>query len=284
MYRALEDALAASWTLRRKPLESFLLPRAAIGDGLLACADGSLISLFRIDGARSMTGPEELERFVEVACRRLNSRLAEPGHALHLMLERAPDEAGAQVERVCARTGRQAVRLGLGLRDVLDERSRRLAPLLAAETMVLACWTRPACLTAAEARRGRKRLRARLKDWLPEPGESQCPLAVLDGLEARHRALTDSLAALFGETGIVAERLGDEEALRTVRVLVNGFRHHRTGLAPGDGVQRRATAGDGAAGGAGPSRRRWRRKFSSAIPCACAPASAWAAASTAPST
>ena len=222
MYRALEDALAASWTLRRKPLESFLLPQAAIGDGLLACADGSLVSLFRVDGARSMTGPEELERFVEVACRRLNSRLAEPGHALHLMLERAPDEAGAQVERVCARTGNQAARLGLALEDVLDERARWLAPLLAAETMVLACWTRPACLTAAEARRGRKRLRARLKDWLPEPGESQCPLAVLDGLEARHRALTDTLAALFGETGIVAERLGDEEALRTVRVLVNG--------------------------------------------------------------
>ena len=222
MYRALEDALAASWALRRKPLESFLLPQAAAGDGLLACADGSLVSLFRIDGARSMTGPEELERFVEVACRRLNSRLAEPGHALHLMLERAPDEAGAQVERVCARTGRQAVGLGLGLRDVLDERARWLSTLLAAETMVLACWTRPACLTAAEARRGRKRLRARLKDWLPEPGESQCPHGVLDGLEARHRALTDTLAALFGETGIVAERLGDDEALRTVRVLVNG--------------------------------------------------------------
>ena len=222
VHRALEDTLAASWALRRKPLESFLLPQAAIGDGLLACSDGSLVSLFRIDGARSMTGAEELERFVEVACRRLNSRLAEPGHALHLMLERAPDEAGAQVERVCARTGRQAVGLGLGLRDVLDERARWLSTLLAAETMVLACWTRPACLTAAEARRGRKRLRARLKDWLPEPGESQCPHGVLDGLEARHRALTDTLAALFGETGIVAERLGDDEALRTVRVLVNG--------------------------------------------------------------
>ena len=222
MTRLLEDALAASWTLRRKPLESFLLPQAAIGDGLLACADGSLVSLFRIDGARSMTGTEELERFVEVACRRLNSRLAEPGHALHLVLERAPDEAGAQVERVRVRTGNQAVRLGLDLGDVLDERSRWLSTLLAAETMVLACWTRPACLTAAEARRGRKGLRARLKDWLPEPGESQCPLAVLDGLEARHRALTDALAALFGETGMVAERLDDEEALRAMRVLVNG--------------------------------------------------------------
>ncbi len=222
MTRVLEDALAASWALRRKPLESFMLPRAAIGDGMLACADGSLVSLFRLDGARSMTGPAELERFVELACRRLNSRLAAPGHALHLVLERDPDGAGPVVERVCARAGRQATRLGLGLRDVLDERSRWLAPLLAAETAILACWTRPAILTAAEARRARKRLRARLRAWLPEPGESQCPLAVLDGLEPRHRALMDTLGALFGETGIVAERLDDEAALRTMRVLLNG--------------------------------------------------------------
>ena len=69
MHRALEDALAASWTLRRKALESFLLPQAAAGDGLLACRDGSLVSLFRLDGARSMVGAAELDRFVELACR-----------------------------------------------------------------------------------------------------------------------------------------------------------------------------------------------------------------------
>ena len=222
MNRVLEDALAAGWTLRRKPLESFLLPQAAVGGGLLACSDGSLVSVFRLDGARTMTGPTELERFVDVACRRLNSRLADTGHALHLMLERAPDEAGPGVARACARAGRQASRLGLALEDVLGERVRCLAPLLASETMVLACWTRPACLTAAEARRGRKRLRARLRTWLPEAGESQCPYAVLDGLEPRHRALMDTLGALFDETGVVAERLDDDAALRIMRVLLNG--------------------------------------------------------------
>ena len=222
MSRVLEDILTASWALRRKPLESFMLPQAAIGDGMLACADGSLVSLVRIHGVRSMTGPEELERFVELACRRLNSRLAAPGHALHLMLERAPDEAGTEVDRVCARAGRQATQLGLALDDVLNERSRFLAPLLAAEIAVLACWTRPAILTVAEARRARKRLRARLRVWLPAPGEAQCPLAVLDGLEPRHRALMDTLGALFEESGIVAERLDDAAALRTMRVLLNG--------------------------------------------------------------
>ena len=222
LHRALEDALAAGWTLRRKPLESFMLPQAAVGDGLLACSDGSLVSLFRLDGARSMTGTAELEHFVELACRRLNSRLTEPGHALHLVLERAPDEAGPLVARIHARAGRQAARLGLTLGDVLDERTRCLGSLLAAETMVLACWTRPASLTAAEARRGRKKLRARLKDWLPEAGESQCPHAVLDGLEPRHRALLHTLGALFDEAGLLGERLDDEAALRTMRVLLNG--------------------------------------------------------------
>ena len=222
MKRALEDALAASWTLRRKPLESFLLPQAAAGDGLLACRDGSLVSLFRLDGARSMTGAAELERFVELACRRLNSRLAEPGHALHLMLERAPDEAGPEVARIHAKTGRQAMRLGLDLGDVLEERSRFLGSLLAAETMVLACWTRPTCLTAAEARRGRRRLRGRLRAWLPDAGDSQCPDAVLDGMAPRHMALLDALDALFIETGIVAERLSDGEAVCAMRMLLNG--------------------------------------------------------------
>ena len=222
MHRVLEDLLAAGWTLRRKPLESFFLPEAAAGDGLLACRDGSLVSLFRVDGARSMTGRAELERFVELAGRRLNSRLAEPGHALHLVLERAPDEAGPLVDRACARAGRQAARLGLTLEDVLDERARRLGALLAAETMALACWTRPASLTAAEARRGRKRLRERLRNWLPDAGESQCPHAVLDSLAARHLALTDALSALFDECGIAAERIDDDAALRTMRVLVNG--------------------------------------------------------------
>ena len=60
MSGAIEDALRLSWAVRRKPLESFLLPAAAFslpgGAGVLACRDGSLVSLFRLDGARSMMG------------------------------------------------------------------------------------------------------------------------------------------------------------------------------------------------------------------------------------
>jgi len=222
MYRAIEDALALSWTLRRKPLESFMAPAAAPGGDTLLCRDGSLVSLFRLDGARSAMGAEELERFVDLANRRLNNVFLDPGHALHVVFERAPDEAGMLVEAATDRQRRQGVRLGLDLDDLLGERARRLTPLLAAETCAVAVWTRPSALTAQQAKRDRKRLRERLKGWLPDAGDSQCPFAVQDGLPPRHAALLDTLDALFDEAGLATERLEDAAALGLMRPLLNG--------------------------------------------------------------
>ena len=223
---AADDLQRLGWTLRRKPLESFLAPQAAVplegGGGALVCRDGSLVSLMRLDGARSMTGAEELERFVALASRRLNTALARPGHALHLAFERAPDEARELAEAHSEATRRQAARLGLDLDDLLGERARRLAPLMAVETLVLACWTRPAVLPKDRLQRERKALRRRLRDWLPEADEAQCPHVALDGLWPRHEALLDTLSAVLAETGIEGARLGEDEALCTIRRMVNG--------------------------------------------------------------
>ena len=221
-----DDLQRLSWTLRRKPLESFLAPQAAVplpgGGGALVCRDGSLVSLIRLDGARSMTGAEELERFVELASRKLNTAFSAPGHALHVVFERAPDEAGSLAGAHAGAARRQAARLGLDLDDLLAERARRLAPLMAAEILVLACWTRPSVLPKDRLERERKALRRRLRDWLPAAGDAQCPHLALDGLWPRHEALLDTLDAVLAESGIVAARLDEHETLRTVRRMVNG--------------------------------------------------------------
>ena len=223
---AVDDLQRLGWTLRRKPLESFLAPQAAVplegGGGALVCRDGSLVSLVVIDGSRSMTGAEELERFVALASRRLNTAFAAPGHALHVVFERAPDEAGGLAGALAGAARRQAVRLGLDLEDLLNERSDRLAPLIAPETLVMACWTRPSVLPRERLAHGRKGLRKRLRHWLPEAGEAQCPHLALDGLWPRHEALLDSIDAVLAETGIASRRLDEREALRTVRRLTNG--------------------------------------------------------------
>ena len=223
---AADDLQRLSWTLRRKPLESFLAPQAAVplegGGGVLVCHDGSLVSLLALDGARSMMGTEELDRFVDLAALRLNTAFAHPGHALHVVFERAPDEAGGLADAHAEAARRQAGRLGLDLDDLLAERARRLAPLIAAETLVLACWTRPSVLPRDRLERDRKALRRKLRDWLPAAGEAQCPHLALEGLWARHEALLDALAAVLTETGIEGRRLTEGAALRLMRRMVNG--------------------------------------------------------------
>ena len=223
---AIDDLQRLGWTLRRKPLESFLAPQAAVslegGGGALVCHDGSLVSLLRLDGARSMMGAQELDRFVDLAARRLNTALSLPGHALHVTFERAPDESAPLAEAYADAARRQGERLGLDLGDLLAERARRLGPLIAAETLVLACWTRPGVLPRDRLERDRRRLRKRLKDWLPDAGAAQCPHLALDDLWPRHEALLDSLDAVLAETGIVGALLGEEDALRLMRRMVNG--------------------------------------------------------------
>ena len=138
------------------------------------------------------------------------------------MFERAPDEAHTLAAAHGQAASRQAGRLGLALDDLLAERARRLAPLIAPETLVMACWTRPAILPRDRLERDRKGLRARLKRWLPEAGEAQCPHLALDSLWPRHEALLDSLDAVLAETGIAAGRLDECGTLRTIRRMTNG--------------------------------------------------------------
>ena len=223
---AADDLQRLSWTLRRKPLESFLAPQAAVplegGGGVLVCHDGSLVSLLALDGSRSMMGAEELDRFVDVAALRLNTAFAHPGHALHVAFERAPDEAAGLADAYAEAARRQAGRLGLDLDDLLAERARRLEPLIAAETLVLSCWTRPSVLPRDRLERDRKGLRRTLRDWLPAAGEAQCPHLALEGLWARHEALLDAFASVLTETGIEGRRLREDQALRLMRRMVNG--------------------------------------------------------------
>ena len=56
---AVEDAQRLIWTARRKPLEAFMLPACVLPGGVLLARDASLCTLFRIDGARAMTGAHD---------------------------------------------------------------------------------------------------------------------------------------------------------------------------------------------------------------------------------
>ena len=213
----LDELQRLSWAVRRKPLEAFLLPVAAL-DGRLLCRDSSLVSMFRIEGARALWGKPELERFVELAARRLNSSFVARGHALHVTFERESD--GRALAEACEALGRRSETLGLGLGDVFGERMRRPPP--AVESFFVSCWTRPSAASPLEAKSDRRKRKIAMKGWLPLGDESQCPHGGLESLEPRHDALVEALGGLFAEAGIVAVALSAEQALAAMRRSIDG--------------------------------------------------------------
>ena len=215
MLGLLDDLTALFWSVRRKSMESFLLPNASLAGGVILARDNSLVTLVAIDGSRQATGPDELAHFVETTLRRWNTPLLGRGHALHAVFERDPESAS--LDRFTARQARAARDLGLALDDVLGERGERLAGLLADETIHLACWTRPSLLTPDQVRRDRREARRRLKHWLPAPSEAASPLASWDSLAPRHDAFVDGVLAGLAASGIAHRRLETHEALIAIR-------------------------------------------------------------------
>ena len=253
MYGAIEDALRLSWAVRKKPLESFLLPAAAFslpgGAGVLVCRDGSLVSLFRLDGYSFDDGRPGTRRF-------RRTRRAPPQQRLYRSRPRAARGVRARAGRggTAGRGGgradaaaMRAARARAGRRDrrtrpppgaadgSREFRYRCLDPPLGAgpgpgETRPQAAWA-----TAAPMAAGRRLLpmpvsgprRARA----PARGISRYPRgAVRRGRDHGRGAWQRRRVR---HPAPVAERLGLD----------------RTGLASGDGGQRRARAPDRAARG-----------------------------------
>ncbi len=231
----LDDLTARWWAASKKSIEDLCElesatierqgdksdPHIVPGKSLIA-KDGSLISLFELDGSLRMMGPEEHESAIDTASRALTTMFQEPGHALHLCYEYDPQEGKSRVSAIMDQLGVAAGKLGLEFDDVLKERTRKLAPLIAAEKTTIAVWTRTGVLQRAQLKRDVKERTTHLKLWPARSAEAQCPDIVLHSLHARHQALAAAIPEIGRKAALSINMLNTVEGLRTIREMLNG--------------------------------------------------------------
>ena len=219
----LDDLTHWWWLASKRALESHCGLESAMGaDGPLIARDGSLVSLWVVDGARGMMGEQELGETVGRWCEGLNNLFLAPGHALHLVYERDPGDGTAVARESAQRSVASARALGLDLEDLFAERIERLGGFVAREWCLLASWTRPSCLLPEQAKRDREDVVARLKKWTARVWAVQCPEGVYRSLPARHGAFDAAIEEAVRSTGLSVRRLDALEALRRIRGAING--------------------------------------------------------------
>lgn len=200
----------------REALIDFVRTETLEGETTLVLKDGTLMSMLALDGALDMMGKDDLEQIVTRLRIALSPYMINPGHAIEVTFSRDPAAARLTLEKIVNKTRRSAIRLGLDVADVLNERLARLPNTLVGENCLICIYTRPEVLTRDEARMDARTVADQLFGT-PPMQTSQMPGKVLDGVYARHVSLSEALVRDLANCSQAVRLLDVEDALREIR-------------------------------------------------------------------
>lgn len=199
----------------RQPVESFIRLETSDDNVSFAAADGSLMTVVRVDGARQIIGDAEYRRILSDSVVKFGARFDRPGHAMQIYFLRNPDRMSEEI-KILLRPNREAARnIGLEIDDIFDERGKNLANYLSHEEIYFVLWTRPVILTKSDM--AREREHARRRKWVTAP-DAQYPFAAIEALRTRHKSMIVAVVTALREMGIQAEEMDVHDAMRAIRV------------------------------------------------------------------
>ena len=191
---SLLDGLAGllSRSVFRKSLDGYCRLVSTENETTFVSDDGSLASLFELDGFRSLPGPLEITESVERLRVALSAYLTRPGHSIEFFFAQSPDLGQEEIARAIRQTRRNAEDIGLDLEDILAERLALLPLKLSGERCYLTLWSRPSLLTRTENKEAGAAVSKRLAGS-PSMRDGQFPSLALDSLLTRHMSVCDAL-------------------------------------------------------------------------------------------
>ena len=189
------------------------------GGRAIVAQDGSLASIVRFNGTKSVLGREQFERLIELLDGSLSVYFKSRGHQLQVVFRRDLD-ARASLERNAVQQRATADRLNLAVSDLIDESVEKYSQYVYDEDCHLVLWSRPALLDTVEMNLATQATNEFRKEqnW-PAASNAQNLLRPISYLRDRHLSfvskITDDLSS--PEFGCSVDVLDVQEALRAIR-------------------------------------------------------------------
>jgi intracellular multiplication protein IcmB len=212
----LNTVLAPFQKALRQSISSFINLETADSDTVLVSTDGSLISYFKVDGARQIIGDEEYQKIIEGATIKIGSRFDRRGHAMQVFFSRDPARIRNELNTIMKPVRMTARSTGMELEDLFDERLRHLERFLSHEESYFVLWSRPSILTKSELDRCKKESKEGGTPWV-KASNAQFPFAALEPLRTRHKSFMAAVVGGLDELGIRGEVMEVHDALNAVR-------------------------------------------------------------------
>lgn len=193
----------------------------------LVTHDGSLLTVFDVQGTYQILSEDDFDELIENLRLKMSGYMREPGHSLTFGFERDPDRALDELMRLAEPQINAARRMGINTEDIIIDRVKRNAPLVAWEQNLLVVYTHASCI-GVDLKRERKELEQDvLKYEMPRVEFGQSPAQVLMTLKYRHDTMIERVQKDFdgcgaeGRPGILLKQLSAHEATKRIRIMVN---------------------------------------------------------------
>jgi intracellular multiplication protein IcmB len=188
-------------TSLKQTTESYCDLETADNATTLVAHDGSLISIIRIEGIKTLVGEQEFSRLHEGLTLGLRTGLVRSGRTLQVVFNYEKQGVSARISKIFEPATQTAAQLNLNLEDLFSERIKYLTRFCAEESVFFVLWTRPELLTREQYDMARKNQEKYVKEnnWPPmKRGQNiVAPIAELrDPHDSFVRALLNDLNSL----------------------------------------------------------------------------------------
>ncbi|MFC6478549.1 hypothetical protein ACFQDN_21530 [Pseudomonas asuensis] len=188
----------------------------------------SILTVCDMQGLFQGLSPEEYSGVIENISVSLNPVFQRPGYSLSFCFERDPDRALDELMKLAEPQIKTARRIGLETEDIILDRVKRNAPLVAFEQNLLVIYTHPTVMGSDEIKREMKsRSEAVIKHNLPRLDYAQDPAAILAAMKYRHDTMVERVMQIFmksgtnGRPGVLIRPISAHDAIKRVRLMVN---------------------------------------------------------------
>lgn len=215
---AANSFLAWTSTSLKQSTSSYCDIQTADSDTVLVSHDGSLLSVIRIDGVKSLIGRDEFNWIHEGLQQSFRTVMSQPGHLIQVYFSYNRDEAKGQIQDILTPAMETSDRLELSLEDLFSERIDHLSNYCAYEEVYLVLWTRLKSLTSEQFKRARKdKQRMIKKNKIPAFAHTQNIIAAMPDLRENHDAFVRSTINDLENYQIKAAVLGVHDAVAAMR-------------------------------------------------------------------
>lgn len=184
----------------------------------LVAKDGSLLSIIRVDGFKSLINTEAFyQKISEPFSSGIDPFMSKSGHMIQVWFGIDPTKSERIVRQALNPSYETAKRLNLDLEEILDERVKHISARANFEECYLVLWTRPSALVKNEAKQEQKdKMKIRMEQRAPQQFASD-PFAGNTMIYNLHGSYVDNIEQMLYGIGISCAKLSVKEAARSVR-------------------------------------------------------------------